>query len=208
MLRSLLLSACVKPWKQLQAIRFLKAYRKAQEHMREKVLETDLSEHQIELACQQANISRAEAASHLSRWFEKEPLKHLAGLTDISMQQFIQRVKASGLALGVFSDYPPLEKLKVLGLDGLFDVVLCSSDAEVGRLKPDPRGLEISLRRLGVSADSAVYIGDRMDVDAECARAAGVHAIILGQKPETSNGVTGLRNYQELLSLFKQKSVL
>jgi HAD superfamily hydrolase (TIGR01549 family) len=208
MLRSLLLAVCASPWKQLQAIRFLKAYREAQEHMRENAPTADLSEHQIALACQRAHVSRTDAAQHLGRWFEKEPLKHLANLTDVNMHQFIQEVKARGMALGVFSDYPASEKLKVLGLSGLFDVVLCASDAEVGRLKPDPRGLEICLNRLGVSADSALYIGDRMDVDAPCGHAAGVHAVILGQPKGTAKGVTGIRDYRELLSVFKQKNVL
>lgn len=209
MWRSLLFAGCAQPWKQLQAIRFLKAYREAQEHMREKPpAGADLSEQQIALACRRANVSRTDAAEHLGRWFEKEPLKHLAGLTDASMQQFIQEVKARGVTLGVFSDYPPSEKLRVLGLSGLFDVVLCASSPEVGRLKPDPRGLEVSLKRLGASADSALYIGDRMDVDAPCAHAAGVHAVILGHSMGTANGVTGIRDYRELLSVFKQRDVL
>lgn len=37
----------------------------------------------------------------------------MEALTGTSMQQFIRRAKERGLALGVFSDYPALEKLKV-----------------------------------------------------------------------------------------------
>jgi len=61
--------------------------------------------------------------------------------------------------------------LDSLGLAPFFDVVLGPDD--VPRPKPAPDMLLTALRRLGVSADEALYVGD-MDVDVQTARAAGL----------------------------------
>jgi phosphoglycolate phosphatase len=52
-----------------------------------------------------------------------------------------------------------------------FDVIVGAED--VKRTKPDPEGLLLALDRLGVTADSAVYVGDHV-VDAQAARSAGI----------------------------------
>ena len=57
------------------------------------------------------------------------------------------------------------------GLDELLEVVITSSD--VGSAKPDPRGIEAALARLGAAPGEALFVGDA-DVDADAARAAGV----------------------------------
>lgn len=104
MLRSLLWAACAQPRKQVRVIRFLKAYRQPPgAHARRN----------SRIKSRHAGVTTENGKDHLARWFEKEPLRHLEALTDTSMQQFIRRAKERGLALGVFSDYPALEKLKV-----------------------------------------------------------------------------------------------
>jgi FMN phosphatase YigB (HAD superfamily) len=47
-------------------------------------------------------------------------------------------------------------------------------------MKPDPAGLQSVLQALGAPADQALYIGDRPEVDAKTAQAAGVAAAIVG----------------------------
>ena len=62
-----------------------------------------------------------------------------------------------------------------LGLDGYFDAVICMEDAP--RHKPAPDPLLECLRRMGGTADEAVYIGDSA-CDMECAAAAGVKSCL------------------------------
>ena len=62
-----------------------------------------------------------------------------------------------------------------LGLDGYFDAVICMEDAP--RTKPAPDPLLECLRRMGGTADEAVYIGDSA-CDMECAAAAGVKSCL------------------------------
>ena len=58
-----------------------------------------------------------------------------------------------------------------LGLAPLFATILGPDD--VGRPKPDPAMVLEALRRLEVSAEVAVYVGD-MAIDVQAGRAAGV----------------------------------
>jgi putative hydrolase of the HAD superfamily len=83
------------------------------------------------------------------------------------------------LRLAVFSDYPALRKLAAMDLLPFFDVVLTAQDAEVRRFKPDPRGLEVTLRRLETPGHRAIYVGDRPDIDGLAAARAGLHSLVL-----------------------------
>ena len=64
--------------------------------------------------------------------------------------------------------------LKGMGLENLFDVVVCGDDVE--HSKPAPDGLLRILDLLNLDAETAVYIGDTVK-DLEAARGAGVASI-------------------------------
>ena len=57
------------------------------------------------------------------------------------------------------------------GLSDRLEVIVTSS--EVGAVKPDPRGIEVALSRLGATAQKTLFVGDAA-VDALAAEAAGV----------------------------------
>ncbi|GAA3240558.1 phosphoglycolate phosphatase [Pseudonocardia petroleophila] len=64
--------------------------------------------------------------------------------------------------------------LRATGLRDLFGTVVAGDD--VDRRKPDPAGLELACRRLGVPAGSALYVGDSA-TDLETARRAGASPV-------------------------------
>jgi putative hydrolase of the HAD superfamily len=78
--------------------------------------------------------------------------------------------------LAVLSNAPPrlarwLDDWEILDL---FDVVVCSGD--VGMVKPDPAIFRLTLARLGVLPEAAVFIDDSPG-HVTAARALGLHAI-------------------------------
>ena len=95
----------------------------------------------------------------------------------------------------MWSDYPAEEKLAALGLRA--EVVVSATDPEVDRLKPDPRGLEVALARLGASAEHCLLVGDRDERDGEAARRAGVEWRL--KVWETRGDPRGFVDYDELL---------
>ncbi len=89
--------------------------------------------------------------------------------------------KKSGVRLGLVSntifrgDFHR-EELKRFGLYPFLDAVLFS--CEFGYRKPDPRIFKEGLKQLGIGAQEAVFIGDRLMEDVEGAQRAGMKAIL------------------------------
>ena len=179
-------------------VRALQAYRRAQESLRARGEATvDLAQAQLRLACETSGVSGPQVSDCVARWMEREPLDLLGRARRTGVVDFLRATKDRGLRLGVFSDYPATAKLEALGVAALFDVTVSAQDAEVGRFKPHPRGLEVTARRLGVDPRDVLYVGDRPETDAAAAAAAGMACAILGggrpRKHERWLAVSGYR---------------
>jgi FMN phosphatase YigB (HAD superfamily) len=129
-------------------------------------------------------------------WIHTRPLRHLLACRAPGLIEFINALKDRGVAVAVFSDYPSLEKLRVLGVT--VDAAVCSSDATVNSLKPNPRGLLVTCALLGRSPAECMLVGDREDRDGECARQAHVPYLIFRSGAKSSGRVFG--SYRDLTS--------
>jgi FMN phosphatase YigB (HAD superfamily) len=189
MLFRLLRAYATRPLLGLRTVRVLAAYRNAQEHLRTAATADDLAEAQIQLACERTRADRPFVAECVERWMEREPLGFLKRFLRPGLVDFLQVCKAHGLRFGVLSDYPAEAKLQALGLAGVFDAVVCSRSLEIGFFKPHPLGLVTTLRRLGTRAAETLYVGDRPEVDAAAAQAAGMPCAILSHRPRAAGEV-------------------
>jgi 2-phosphoglycolate phosphatase len=93
--------------------------------------------------------------------------------------ELLHLLHSRGVRLGVCSNKPVAfthDLVAHLKLASLFDVVLGPED--VPRPKPAPDMLLAALKRLDISPDEALYVGD-MTVDVETARGAGVKVWIV-----------------------------
>ena len=102
------------------------------------------------------------------------------------IRQFHGRYK-----LALLSNAPPgltqwLADWKILHL---FDTVFCSGDE--GVVKPDPTAFEITLERLGVEANEAVFIDDTTE-HVEASRKIGLHGILFTTAEELEEELTRL----------------
>ena len=86
----------------------------------------------------------------------------------------LRKLRARGLALAVVSnwDVSMHTRLEELGLAGLIDVAVASSDA--GASKPDRAIFEHALTLLGVAPDRALHVGDS-PADEDGAADTGMH---------------------------------
>ncbi len=192
-------------------LRALRAYRQAQERLRESKRNSEpdaeaeapvgrerLSDAQMRLASERSGLALHVLAPIVARWMEREPLQFLERLVDPSLRELLSSAKTRGLRLAVLSDYPAAAKLDAMKLSGFFDVVVSAQDAAVNRFKPHPAGLLETLRRLDVPPSQALYVGDRPDVDAVAAAAAGVRFVLIEARPTRPTRYARLR---EMLSL-------
>lgn len=89
-------------------------------------------------------------------------------------------------ALGVITNgegEPQRAKLAAIGLTARFPLVVASAD--VGLAKPDPEIFLLACRRLAVEPAEVAHVGDRLDLDAEGAVAAGLRGIWLDRFART-----------------------
>jgi HAD superfamily hydrolase (TIGR01509 family) len=106
----------------------------------------------------------------------------------------IDELRGSGYGIAIYTSairHAASRMLAQARLDAHFPVIVCGD--EVGRPKPDPQGLRLACRRLGVDPVEAAYVGDAA-VDLQCASAAGslgIHARWGGRAATTNTG-TGL----------------
>ncbi len=183
------------PLRGIQTLRALHAYRQAQESLRDAPPDvSDIARTQILLAGERVGGAADVISPWVSRWMEQEPLPYLMASMRDGVIELLQKAKTHGMRLAVFSDYPADRKLKAMGIADYFDVVVTAQDPEVQRLKPDPKGLELTLRRLGVQKHEAVYVGDRAEIDGVAASCAGIQHFIL-------NGSQGFRELSQWLIL-------
>jgi HAD superfamily hydrolase (TIGR01549 family) len=161
-------------------MRALQAYRSAQEQLRDAAdADGQIAEAQLACASKLSGIPAKTIHAVVRRWIEEEPLDLLRRARRHGIVDLLETARRRGLKLGVFSDYPALRKLEAMELLDFFDVVVTAQDPEVQRFKPHPRGLEVTLRRLGVRGEHALYVGDRRDVDEVVAARAGLASLLL-----------------------------
>ena len=127
-------------------------------------------------------ITSAAVRALTDEWMEQRPLPLLAACRYAYVAEVFAGLRASGKRIAAFSDYPAVAKLAALGLRA--DVVVCATDADIARLKPDPAGLLAILRQTGVAPARALMIGDRFDRDAAAAARAGMRALIRSRRPQ------------------------
>ncbi|HEY4279873.1 MAG TPA: HAD family phosphatase [Conexibacter sp.] len=90
---------------------------------------------------------------------------------------FMRELHGRGYRMAILTnnvrEWEPLWR-PMLPIDEIFELVIDS--AFVGLRKPDPAIYELTLSRLGVSAESAIFIDD-LQVNVEAARALGMHGV-------------------------------
>ena len=170
--------ACAHPLRARSVWPALAAYRRAQETVRRETA-ADAPARQFTVASQRCGISVGGLAPMVEEWMIERPLKHLAGCRAEGIDRLLTFLEGRGVKLGVLSDYPAVRKLEALGIAGRFSLVLSADDPEVGVFKPHPRGFLVACERWGLRPDEVLFVGDRADVDAAGAAAAGMPAVII-----------------------------
>ena len=125
----------------------------------------------FERFCAETGLDDDAARRLVAEWMEERPLRHLPRAIVPGAGALFAALRARGVAVGAWSDYPARAKLDALGLRA--DHVACATDPDLDTLKPDPAGLFRVMAAAGCAPEETLMIGDRPDRDGEAARAAG-----------------------------------
>jgi putative hydrolase of the HAD superfamily len=97
------------------------------------------------------------------------------------VKETLSALKQGGLKLGLLSDFPPEAKLANLGLEGLWDTVLCSE--LICRLKPDRAPFMELSRLMDIPPERILYVGNSVVYDIAGAKQAGLQAALVCSPP-------------------------
>lgn len=175
LLPRLALAAAASP----DLLRIVPALRRAREDLAEAGAR-DFEDALFARAAARARAPEARVRAVARDWLMDRPLPHLAACRIPGAAEVFAALRARGLCVAVWSDYPAEAKLAALGLSA--DLVLSAHDAEVGVQKPDPRGLAVAAARVGADPAQVLMIGDRPERDGAAAARFGAAFLHRGRR--------------------------
>lgn len=170
-----------------QTIRVIRYFRSIREDLRDLGCprEQALVELQYTRVAEKAGAEASEVERIITDWMYHRPLKYMKWCRRKGVKTFFVEAQQRGIKVGVFSDYPVTEKLEALGLSDYVQLFLCSTDEDINAFKPHPRGFLKACEHWGLRPDEVLYVGDRPEVDAKGAAAAGLSCVIVNGKKDS-----------------------
>ena len=133
----------------------------------------------FDITAKKCNVSVSRVNEVIKKWIYENPIDALTASKDDTLLAIIDKLKANGKTVAIWSDYEADDKLKALQLS--IDYVYTEEQERVGELKPSPKGLNLIMSDLNVPKDKTIMIGDRMVKDGEAAKKAGCDYLILSK---------------------------
>ena len=133
----------------------------------------------FDITAKKCNVSVSRVNEVIKKWIYENPIDALTASKDDTLLAIIDKLKANGKTVAIWSDYEADAKLKALQLST--DYVYTAEQERVGELKPSPKGLKLIMSDLRVAKDKTIMIGDRMVKDGEAAKKAGCDYLILSK---------------------------
>ena len=133
----------------------------------------------FDITAKKCNVSVSRVNEVIKKWIYENPIDALIASKDDTLLAIIDKLKANGKTVAIWSDYEADDKLKALKLST--DYVYTAEQERVGELKPSPKGLNLIMSDLNVPKDKTIMIGDRMVKDGEAAKKAGCDYPILSK---------------------------
>jgi len=169
------------PKKFLDELKVIKEFRKIQEELRESDSVSIDENSQIKLTADRLKLNFEDVMAIVKKWFYEIPLPLISICKRKNVNKVFSELKSQGYLLGLYSDYPPVEKAGAVGIKDYLDSVVCSSDADVGKFKPAAKGFFRIAEKLKLNIDEIIYVGDRVSVDIKGAKNAGMIPLLIGK---------------------------
>jgi len=175
MLREMAWRLANSPMRMLRELRILQVYRSMLDRLRGQAAgDAGVSDPQLHAAARKLGMESADIHDTVHEWVARRPLRFLPRIEKTELIETITMLHRRGVPQGVYSDYPPDNKLAALGLAGCFQAVIWSGQRDVGEFKPSAKGFTEIARLLEVEPSEVVFVGDRARRDGRGARSVGM----------------------------------
>ena len=103
------------------------------------------------------------------------------------VKETLAAFRNAGFRLALLSDFPPAQKLMLMGLDSFFDAVI--STEETGALKPSGVPFAALVHSLSLKPEEILYVGNSLDFDVGGSKSAGLRAALIRRGPLSTGHV-------------------
>jgi phosphoglycolate phosphatase/putative hydrolase of the HAD superfamily len=164
-----------------RVIRIIKSFRQSREELRALGDRAgSLEQLQYAAVADRLNVDVGEVREAIEEWMFVRPLPYLHSARRSGLDALLTGLEERGIRVGALSDYPARAKLDALDVARHFSLSLCTTDRSINAFKPHPRGYLAACELWGLAPQEVLYVGDRPEVDAVGAAAAGTRCVIIG----------------------------
>lgn len=178
----LLVHYTARPWK-FKDLLILRDFRNAREK-KAGIKVSDIENAQYQWCAEEGNYSISRVKEVVGTWIFNKPNSYLPNCIYPGTKNLFTLLKRKGFKIAIYSDYKADAKLKALNLP--VDLIVSSTDSFIDKLKPDPTGLYYIAEKLKAKIGECLFIGDRPELDGQCAINAGMPYLIVDKKPWAS----------------------
>jgi putative hydrolase of the HAD superfamily len=134
---------------------------------------SDFHVHQAQLVAKLLHAPPEQIREKIDRLVYRDWERHFTAIKLFPhVREVLSGLRSAGLQMGLLSDFPPLVKLKNLGLEDCWDIVLCSEDT--GTIKPALRPFMELADALKCPPAQMLYVGNSRRYDMAGAKRAGM----------------------------------
>lgn len=141
----------------------------------------DLENEQYTWCADKVDLQPEQIRALVDRWMFNVPNQFLPSCVFPGIKELFKTLKGIGLKVAIYSDYKAEDKLAAMGLEA--DLIISSTDPFISRLKPDPKALLHIANQFQLKPQECLFIGDREELDGQCATNAGMPYLIIDKKP-------------------------
>lgn len=122
----------------------------------------------------------------IDKWIFNFPNKYLKDSLYPGVAAFFESLHKKNISIAIYSDYESKLKMESMGLKA--ELLVSSTDPHINAMKPLTKGLDYILNKFNITdKKQCLFIGDRDELDGECARQAGIPYLIINKTEARNN---------------------
>ncbi|WP_421943921.1 HAD family hydrolase [Pedobacter sp.] len=174
----------LRPWKYYELL-IIYHFRKEREKKAGFTGE-NLYNEQFMWCASKVNLPVEKVKAVIDKWIFQFPNKYLKNCMYPGVKEIFNVLKANQIALAIYSDYDSKEKMASMGIEA--QLLVSSTDSTINSMKPLPKALNYIAERFNINdKNNCIFIGDREELDGECAKNADIPFLLINKKKARNN---------------------